>query len=120
MENGTTTKRRAPVKLSLPEIEAAKLLIQLSSGDSEQDRNSNNNSNSYSVNHENKVDSEYVLSSSSISAQPVATEMSDSEEDERLFPRRKKRYRYVNQELYRVTSPLPAIDKGKIIKRRRK
>lgn len=119
MEKGTKTERRSPVKLSLSEIEAAKLLIQLSSGDSEQDRNSNNNSNSYSVNHDNKVDSEYV-SSSSISAQPAVTEMSDSEDDERCFPRRKKRYRYVNEELYRVTSPLPAIDKAKIIKRRRK
>jgi len=107
MEKGRNKKR--PVKLSLSEIEAAKFLVQLSSGDFEEDQNSNNNSNSYSVSHNDKVDSGGdVLSSSTV--------LSDSES---CVARTNKRYRYVNiEELYRVTSPLPPV-KAKMIKRRK-
>jgi len=114
MEKGRNKKR--PDKLSLSEIEAAKFLVQLSSGDFEEDQNSNNNSNSYSVSHNNKVDSGGdVVSSSTISA--PATVLSDSAES--FVARTNKRYRYVNiEELYRVTSPLPPV-KAKMIKRRK-
>ncbi|KEH31291.1 hypothetical protein MtrunA17_Chr4g0051111 [Medicago truncatula] len=106
MEKGRNKKR--PVKLSLSEIEAAKFLVQLSSGDFEEDQNSNNNSNSYSVSH-NKVDSGGDVVSSS-------TVLSDSES---CFARTNKRYRYVNiDELYRATSPLPPV-KARMIKRRK-
>lgn len=108
MEKGRNKKR--PVKLSLSEIEAAKFLVQLSSGDFEEDQNSNNNSNSnsYSVSH-NKVDSGGDAVSSS-------TVLSDSES---CVARTNKRYRYVNiDELYRATSPLPPV-KARMIKRRK-
>jgi hypothetical protein len=109
MEKGRNKKR--PVKLSLSEIEAAKFLVQLSSGDFEEDQNSNNNSNSnsYSVSHNNKVDSGGDVLS-------PCTVLSDSES---CVARTNKRYRYVNiEELYRVTSPLPPV-KAKMIKRRK-
>lgn len=78
MENkGTSTKRQ------LSEIEAAKLLVQLSSGDSEEDPNCNKRNYDES------------------------------------FARTNKRYRYINEELYRVTTPLSDAVKLKamIIKR---
>ncbi|QCD84032.1 hypothetical protein DEO72_LG2g4382 [Vigna unguiculata] len=92
-----------PITFSHSEIEAAKQLIQLSSGDSEEDHQSSNNSCSYSVvqgkPRQSKVDSGGDVSS-------VAETAVDSQ-DESFAATTTKRYRCV-KDLYSVTEPVPA------------
>lgn len=93
--------------LSLSEIEAANLLIQLSSEDSKEDRHNSCSSNSNSCSYSVVQGSGDVSSSWSASIEAVA-----EFEDEGFA--RKKRYRSI-EELYSVTTPLLA----KTMKRRK-
>ncbi|CAJ1935948.1 unnamed protein product [Sphenostylis stenocarpa] len=92
-----------PITFSHSEIEAAKQLIQLSSGDSEEDHHSSNNSCSYSVvqgkPHQSRVDSGGDVSS-------VAETTVDSQDES--FASTNKRYRCI-KDLYSVTAPVPAV-----------
>ncbi|TKY59561.1 hypothetical protein E2542_SST16651 [Spatholobus suberectus] len=97
-----------PIPFSQSEIEAAKQLIQLSSGDSEEDHHSSNNSCSYSVvqgkpRHPAKVDSGGDVSS-------VAATTVESEDEN--FARTNKRYRCI-KDLYSVTAPVPTVKSKK-------
>ena len=89
-------------KFSKREIDAARQLIQLSSGDSEEDGSSND---SYSVEQSSNVNG---------SGSDVVTsiEEADDEEGLGLGRRRNKRYRYV-EDLYNVTKPLPVVNPKK-------
>jgi hypothetical protein len=78
------------------------------------------------ISHNNKVDysggGDVVSSSSTSSIAAAVTVLSESQDDddESLFSRRNKRYRYVNEDLYKVTSPLPVVKaKNKMIKRKK-
>jgi hypothetical protein len=76
----------------------------------------NNNKVDYSVG--DVVSSSSTTSSISAAAVSVLSESED--DDESLFSRRNKRYRYVNEDLYKVTSPLPVVKaKNKMIKRKK-
>ncbi|KAH1250372.1 hypothetical protein GmHk_05G013537 [Glycine max] len=91
------------IPFSQSEIEAAKQLIQLSSGDSEEDHHSSNSNNSCSYSvvqgkppYQSKVDSGGDVSS-------VATTTAESEDES--FARKNKRYRSI-KDLYSVTTPV--------------
>ncbi|KAG5029144.1 hypothetical protein JHK85_013101 [Glycine max] len=91
------------IPFSQSEIEAAKQLIQLSSGDSEEDHHSSNSNNSCSYSvvqgkppYQSKVDSGGDVSS-------VATTTAESEDES--FARKNKRYRCI-KDLYSVTTPV--------------
>ncbi|KAK7363217.1 hypothetical protein VNO77_05350 [Canavalia gladiata] len=99
-QNKSTQK---PIPLSQSEIKAAKQLIQLSSGDSEEDQHSSSNSCSYNMvqgkPHHTKVNSGGDVSS-------VAATTVESEDES--FSSTNKRYRYI-KDLYSVTVPMSTV-----------
>ncbi|KAL2343741.1 hypothetical protein Fmac_005026 [Flemingia macrophylla] len=97
-----------PVTFSQSEIEAAKQLIQLSSGDSEElDHCSSNNSCSYSVVQGNKQPHNPESSCGDVSSLALESQQHDDS-----FSRTNKRYRYL-KDLYSVTAPLPTVKSKK-------
>ncbi|KAK7400253.1 hypothetical protein VNO78_11456 [Psophocarpus tetragonolobus] len=101
-----------PITFSQSEIEAAKQLIQLSSGDSEEDHCSSNNSYSCSYSYSNSNSYSYSYSvvqgkpqHNNLHSAPDFSSVADSQDQ--TFARTTKRYRCI-QDLYTVTSPLPA------------
>ncbi|KAJ7968113.1 hypothetical protein O6P43_012263 [Quillaja saponaria] len=96
---------------SEPEIEAARLLVQLSESDSDyynERNNSSNNSNSVQQGktEQNRVDSSDV--SSKIEASNIF-----EEKDDEILGRRKKRFRYIS-EIYRITEPVNFVKAKKM------
>ncbi|KAG4398628.1 hypothetical protein AAZX31_08G075300 [Glycine max] len=91
-----------PIPFSQSEIEAAKQLIQLSSGDSEEDHHSSSNSCSYSVVQGKPPQQSKVDSGGDVSSVAVTTAVESEDES---FARKNKRYRCI-KDLYSATTPV--------------
>ncbi|KAI4296286.1 hypothetical protein L6164_036255 [Bauhinia variegata] len=107
-----------PVTFSDSEIEVAKQLIQLSSGDSDVHNDEDSTNNNYSVLQRTSQGKQSRVDSGEVTYSAAMDNILAEAEDE-TFPRRNKRYRYI-EDLYSVTQLLPVsgIREKKKIKRR--